>query len=94
MRSSTHFSGAPTFRAASMMHISSRCTITFWPKPPPVSRMTTRTFCSGTPSRRAQNARTSCGTWVAATIVMSPVAGSQSTTSPRPSSGDATYACW
>ncbi len=55
LRSSTHFSGAPTFRPASMMHISSRCTITFWPKPPPVSRITTRTFCSGTPSRRAQN---------------------------------------
>ena len=43
-------------RPASMRHISSRCTMIFWPKPPPVSRITTRTRCSGMPSRREQNA--------------------------------------
>ena len=55
----------PTFGAASIRHISSRCTMIFWPKPPPVSRMMTRMRCSGMPSRREQNMRTSCGDWVA-----------------------------
>ena len=50
-RSSTHFSGAPTFGAASIRHISSRWTITFCPKPPPVSRITTRMRCSGMPEQ-------------------------------------------
>ena len=65
-RSSTHFTGAPTFGAASIRHISSRCTRIFWPNPPPVSRMITRIRCSGMPSRREQNSRTSCGDCVAA----------------------------
>ena len=50
-RSSTHFTGAPTFGAASIRHISSRCTMIFWPKPPPVSRITTRMRCSGMPEQ-------------------------------------------
>ena len=65
-RSSTHFTGAPTFGAASIRHISSRWTMTFCPNPPPVSRITTRMRCSGIPSRREQNSRTSCGDCVAA----------------------------
>ena len=70
-----------------MTHISSRIGTTFWPNPPPVSRMMTRTRCSGMPSRRAQNARTSCGAWVAAQIVSSPVGADHSTTMPRVSIG-------
>ena len=50
-RSSTHFTGTPTFGAASIRHISSRCTMIFWPKPPPVSRITTRMRCSGMPEQ-------------------------------------------
>ena len=50
-RSSTHFTGAPTFGAASIRHISSRCTMIFCPKPPPVSRMITRMRCSGMPEQ-------------------------------------------
>ncbi len=52
--------------AASIRHISSRWTMIFWPKPPPVSRITTRMRCSGIPSRREQKRRTSCGDCVAA----------------------------
>ena len=36
---------------ASIRHISSRWTMTFWPKPPPVSRITTRMRCSGMPEQ-------------------------------------------
>ena len=86
-RSSIHFSAAGTLRAASMMHMSSRIGTTFWPKPPPVSRMMTRTRCAAMPNRRAQNARNSCGVWVDAHIVSSPVAAVHSTTSPRVSIG-------
>ena len=57
--SSIHFSAAGTLRAASMMHMSSRIGTTFWPKPPPVSRMITRMRCSGRPSTREQTDRTS-----------------------------------
>ncbi len=74
-RSSTHFTGAPSLRPASIRHISSRCTRIFWPKPPPVSRITTRMRCSGMPSNREQNSRTSCGDCVAEWIVRSPVLG-------------------
>ena len=81
-RSSIHFTAAGSFVAASMTHISSRCTRIFWPKPPPVSRAMARTRCSGIPSRRAQNARCSCGACVATHIVISPVLGSCSTTMP------------
>ena len=65
-RSSTHFTGAPTNGAASIRHISSRWTRTFCPKPPPVSRITTRMRCSGSPSRREQKSRMSWGACVAA----------------------------
>ena len=44
-RSSTHFTGAPALGAASTRHMSSRNTMTFCPKPPPVSRITTRMRC-------------------------------------------------
>ena len=66
---------------------------TFWPNPPPVSRMITLTRCSGMPSRRAQNIRTSCGDCVAAQTVSSPGAD-DSATMPRVSIGTAAYACW
>jgi hypothetical protein len=74
--------------------MSSRCTMIFCPNPPPVSRMITRIRCSGSPSSREQNIRTSCGDWVAAQIVSSPDARSWSTTRPRVSMGTAAYACW
>ena len=54
--------------------------MTFWPKPPPVSRMMTRTRCSGMPSSREQKSRTSWGAWVAEWMVISPVVGEASTT--------------
>ena len=69
------------------MHMSSRIGTTFWPNPPPVSRMMTRTFCAGMPSSRAANARSSCGVWVDAHIVSSPEDASHSTTRPRVSIG-------
>ena len=84
-RSSIHFSGAGTLRAASIRHMSSRIGVTFCPKPPPVSRMITRMWCSGRPSRREQNSRTSWGAWVPAQIVSSPP--DHSTTMPRVSMG-------
>ena len=86
-RSSIHFSAAGTLRAASMMHMSSRIGMTFCPKPPPVSRMMTRTRCAARPSSRAQNARSSCGVCVDAHRVSSPVAADHSTTIPRVSIG-------
>ena len=71
--------------AASAMHMSSRMGTTFWPKPPPVSRMITRTWCSPRPSKRARNIRTSCGACVAAhTVSSSP---DHSTIIPRVSIG-------
>ncbi len=79
--------GAGIIRAASMRLISSRRTSAFCPNPPPVSRMTTRMRCSGTPRRREQNCRTSCGTWVDAQIVISPLSPDHSTTNPRVSIG-------
>ena len=61
-RSSTHFTGRADLAApASMRHISSRWTMTFWPKPPPVSRMITRMRCSGMPSSRRRTSRTLVG---------------------------------
>ena len=92
-RSSIHFSAAGTLRAASMMHMSSRIGTTFWPKPPPVSRMMTRTLFAGRPSSRAQNARSSCGVWVDAQSVSSSEALSHSMTMPRVSIGTGTYIC-
>ncbi len=88
-RSSIHLIGAGTLRAASMMAKSSRWGITFWPNPPPVSRMITRIFCSGRSSRRDATARTSWGAWVAAQMVISSVGAEYSTTRPRVSSGTA-----
>ena len=73
-----------------MIAKSSRCGMTFWPNPPPVSRMITRIFCSGRSSRREQTERTSCGACVAAQIVISLLGADHSTTSPRVSSGTAT----
>ena len=84
-RSSIHFTAAGSLRAASIRHMSSRSGMTFWPKPPPVSRMITRIRCSASPSSREQNARTSCGAWVPVQIVSSPP--DHSTTSPRVSIG-------
>ena len=51
--------------------MSSRIGTTFWPNPPPVSRMMTRTPCAGMPSSRAANARSSCGVCVDAHTVSS-----------------------
>ena len=81
-----------TLRAASMRHMSSRYGMTFCPNPPPVSRMITRTACSGMPSRREQKPRTSWGDCVAAQMVSSPA--DHSTTIPLVSIGTAAYACW
>jgi hypothetical protein len=67
--------------------MSSRSGITFCPNPPPVSRMITRTLCSGSPSSREQNRRTSCGACVEAQMVSSPSVADHSTTSPRVSIG-------
>ena len=64
-RSSIHFTAAGSLRAASIRHMSSRSGLTFWPKPPPVSRMITRIRCSSSPRSREQKARTSWGAWVA-----------------------------
>ena len=92
-RSSIHFSAAGSFLAASSTHMSSRSGITFCPKPPPTSRVITRTRCSARPSSRALNIRTSCGAWVAAQIVSSPLPADHSATMPRVSIGTAAYAC-
>jgi len=73
--------------------MSSRSGTTFCPKPPPTSLVITRTRCSGTPSSRAANIRTSCGAWVAAQIVSSPLPRDHSATRPRVSIGTAAYAC-
>ncbi len=88
-RSSIHLIGAGTWRAATTTASSSRVGSTFWPKPPPVSRMITRMRCSGRPSTREHTDRTSCGACVAAQIVSSSLAASHSTTSPRVSIGTA-----
>ena len=84
-RSSIHFTGAGSLRAASIRHMSSRIGLTFWPKPPPVSRMITRMWCSCSPSSREQKTRTSWGAWVPAQIVSSPP--DHSTMIPRVSIG-------
>ena len=65
--------------------MSSRIGATFWPNPPPVSRMITRTWCSPMPSSRARNIRTSCGDCVAAQTVSS--SPDHSATIPRVSIG-------
>ncbi len=93
-RSSIHFSGAGTLRAASMMLMSSRIGTTFWPNPPPVSRTMTRTPWAGMPSSRAAKARSSCGVWVEPQMVSSEVPAVHSTTMPRVSIGTGTYICW
>ena len=85
--SSIHFSATGTLRAASRMHMSSRIGTTFWPNPPPVSRMMTRTPCAGMPSSRAAKARNSCGVWVDAHTVSSSDEASHWTTMPRVSIG-------
>ena len=72
-----------------MRHISSRETRIFWPNAPPVSRITTLIRCSGKPSSRAQNRRTSWGAWVADQIVISWLGAAHSTTMPRVSIGTA-----
>ena len=74
--------------------MSSRIGTTFWPKPPPVSRMITRTRWAGMPSSRAAKARNSCGVWVDAQMVRSPEAACQSTTIPRVSIGTGAWICW
>ena len=73
--------------------MSSRIGTTFWPNAPPVSRMMTRTPWAGMPSRRAVNARSSCGVWVDAHTVSSSVAEVHSATMPRVSIGTGTYIC-
>ena len=92
-RSSIHLTAAGSFRAASRTQMSSRSGTTFCPKPPPTSRVITRTLCSGMPSSRAANIRTSCGAWVPAQTVSSPLPRDHSTTRPRVSIGTALCAC-
>ena len=86
-RSSIHFSAnGHLARGQHDAHVFAHGT-TFWPKPPPVSRMMTRTWCAGMPSSRAANARSSCGIWVDAQTVSSSEDASHSTTMPRVSIG-------
>ena len=73
--------------------MSSRSGTTFWPKPPPTSRVITRTLCSGMPSSRAANIRTSCGAWVRGPDGQLAAAADHSTTRPRVSIGTALCAC-
>ena len=73
--------------------MSSRSGMTFCPKPPPTSRVITRTLCSGMPSSRAANIRTSCGACVPAQTVSSPLARDHSATRPRVSIGTAPCPC-
>ena len=84
---------AGTLLAASSMQMSSRCGLIFWPNAPPVSRAITRMRFSGTASSRAANIRRSWGDCDAAHTVSSWSARDHSTTMPRVSIGDATYAC-
>ena len=92
-RSSIHLTATASFRAASRTQMSSRSGTTFCPKPPPTSRVITRTLCSGMPSSRAANIRTSCGACVPAQTVSSPLPRDHSATRPRVSIGTAPCAC-
>ena len=69
-----HRGRAASWRPAAT-HMSSRSGMTFCPKPPPVSRMITRTLVLRHAEQPGQRtARTSCGACVAAQMVSSPLA--------------------
>ena len=63
-RSSIHFTGRPSRLPASTTATSSGIMNIFWPKPPPTSRITTRTRFSGRPRARDRNPRTPWAPWV------------------------------
>ena len=87
-RSSVHFTGRPSRRAAQGTSTSSGqgCTI-LTPKPPPTSGVTTSTRSTGSPSLAAIACRTLVEVWVDVCTSSDSSSASQRASTPLPSSG-------
>ncbi len=61
MRLSTHFTGLPITSDAAVATTYPGYTGTLLPKPPPMSGLMIRMFCSGRPATIANTVRCACG---------------------------------
>ena len=89
-RSSIHFTGRPSSRAANGTSTSSTAWMPFWPKPPPTSQAMTRIVSVDCLSDVARIICRMCGVWVLAHTVRALFTGSTVARIPRGSIGAAT----